>query len=108
MIPAKLTQNKIPVRRVKSIFKSKEVEQAFENWLSIGGGINPHPEDDRRFYRFAELFCINSESIDKDTFVQQCKKSTHTTQRLNRGICQEYYKKLMIIVDFINFQNKLK
>lgn len=90
------------------IFKSKETEQAFENWLAIGGGVNPHPEDDTRFYHFTEIFCKNSEFLDKDTFVQQCKKSTHTTRRLNRGICQEYYKKLTTIVDFIHYQNKLK
>lgn len=94
------TTDKMP-QRAKSLFKSKETEDAFFAWLKIGGGINSHPEDVNRFYSFVYLFLKNKETISKNRFVLECKKFTHTTHNLKRGICQNYYTKLTNVEDFV-------
>lgn len=94
--------NRMP-QQAKPLFKSKETEDAFYAWLNIGGGVNPNPQDEERFHLFAYLFIKNKEDIKERRFVEECKKYTHTTRNLNRGICQTHYRRLMNIVAFMKF-----
>lgn len=86
-----------------SIFKSFKTQEAFENWLSIGGGINPNPPDVQRFFVFVKVFCQNEERVTKEQFVNEVKKYTHTSIRINRGVCQKYYSYLDIIQKYTQF-----
>lgn len=87
-------------------FKSSSTQQKFESWMNNGGGINPNTIDEERFFDFVIEFYNSGEQIDKKTFVKICKYYTHTTCIINRGICQEYYHRLEIIVNFLKYQNK--
>lgn len=86
------------------LFNSESTEKAFMSWLTIGGGVNPNPQDNERFFVFARLYFENEESITQDAFVKAAKKLTHTSKRVNRGICQKYYRKLITIQDFLSSQ----
>ena len=87
------------------IFKEESTQKAFESWLKISTGIAPNTPDKNRFYAFAYEYFKHGEFIDKDTFVKKCKAFTHTTRSTNRGVCQKYYEKLELIVDFLKYYN---
>lgn len=91
---------------MKQIFSNDATQKAFDSWLSIGGGINPNPEDKERFYTFANEYAKNNENIDEKIFVKICKKYTHTSHSVNRGICQKYYQRLITLVDFMKWNKK--
>lgn len=91
---------------MKQIFSNDATQKAFDSWLSIGGGINPNPEDEERFYTFAYEYAKNNENIDEKIFVKICKKYTHTSRTENRGICQNYYHRLVAIVKFYKWYQK--
>ena len=87
-------------------FKSKSTQDKFESWMNIGGGINPNTVDEERFFDFVVEYYRNKENVDEKTFVRICKYYTHTTRRINRGICQKYFHRLEVITRFIKWQNK--
>ncbi len=87
-------------------FKSSSSQQKFESWMNIGGGINPNTADEERFFDFVVEYYKNKEQVDEKTFVKICKYYTHTTRRINRGICQKYYRRLQDFIRFIKWQNK--
>ena len=87
-------------RQTRNIFKCKNTNKAFLDWIKVFGATY-HPSDVIRFYDFAVVYYRNREDVSKKAFVKECKKYTHTTQRENRGICQKYYEKLFTIVEFL-------
>lgn len=87
-------------------FKNKSSQEKFESWMNIGGGINPNPPDEERFFDFVAEYYKNNEHVDEKTFVKICKYYTHTTRRINRGICQNYYHRLELIIRFLKWQTK--
>lgn len=89
----------------KRLFKSQRTEIAFNNWLTIGGGINSNTTDNERFYEFVQCYHDNGENLEKEIFVKACKNHTHTSNNTNRGICQEYYHRLEVICDFLKWKN---
>ena len=91
---------------MKKMFKNESTKQAFNAWLAIGGGINPHPKDVERFYDFAHEYFKNGEDLHKEEFVEMCKEITHTTLQTNREICQKYYEKLKTIVEYLKWDDK--
>ena len=88
------------------MFNSHSVEEAFIAWLTIGGGINPNPLDEERFFRCVTAYYENGEDVSKEAFVKECKKYTHTSRTQNYGICQKYYNRLDIIVRFLKTTRK--
>jgi hypothetical protein len=90
---------------MEQIFKNNCTQDAFDAWLN-NNGITPHPMDEERFYTFANEYAKNNENIDEKIFVKICKKYTHTSHSVNRGICQKYYHRLVAIVNFYKWYQK--
>lgn len=85
------------------IFKSEQTQKMFDSWLTISGGISPNDSDMQRFCAFAITYYLNGENVTKNSFVKECKKVTHTSRSVNRGICQQYYMWLDDIVNFLKY-----
>jgi len=92
----------------RKIFTCKSTQDTFNSWMQIGGGINPNTSDVERFYAFVSKYFENGEYISKEVFVKECKRYTHCTRIVNRGVCQKYYYKIETIVDFLKYQSKVK
>ena len=84
----------------------ESTQKAFDAWLKWDNGIEYHPADDAEFYAFAVQYYNNRENMSKKDFVKMCKQRTHTTRREKRGICQKYYERLTIIINFLKWKTK--
>ena len=84
---------------------TEKTQKAFDEWISKWGATY-HPEDVKRFNKFALSYCSDEKNeITKYQFVKNVKKCTHTSVRLNRGIAQEYYRRLEAIQSFCKSNN---
>lgn len=81
--------------------KSEKTKEAFNAWLKTFDGIQIHPLDDERFYQFVKQFYLQDESVTREAFSKEAKRYTYTSRSYKRGICQKYYDKMMVIIDFI-------
>lgn len=84
----------------KQFLKEEDSQRAFDSWLKIGQGAKHNPCDDKRFFQFAIACYKNKETISEKQFIKEVKKRTHITRTENRGIAQEYYRKLQLLIEF--------
>lgn len=85
--------------------KSEKTKEAFDAWIKTFDGIQIHPLDDERFYQFVKNFYLQGENVTREAFSNEAKRYTHTSRLYKRGICQKYYDKMMVIIDFIKKMN---
>lgn len=84
-------------------FLKESTLKAFESWLKIGGGFNPHPNDIERFYEFAYEYYKNKENLSDEMFSKMCKE--YNANNFDESICQKYYDRLKTICDFVKWYN---
>ncbi len=84
---------------------TEKTRKAFHSWLAP---IEPnyHPLDDERFFSFAETCYSEKDEITKEEFVKYAKSLHPTTNKHHRGMYQEYYDKLVVIVQFLKWKNR--
>lgn len=69
--------------------------------MQIGQGVKHNPCDDERFFQFAITCYKNKEIISEKQFIKEVKKRTRITRTENRGIAQDYYRRLQLLIEFL-------